>query len=139
KKEIIVTAGGKNVSPAALEDRIRAHRLISQCMVVGDKQPFVAALITLDAEALPAWNAAHGKPAGSCAGDLADDDDLRAEVQRAVDNANKTVSKAEMIRKFRILPVDFTEEGGQLTPSLKVKRAVVAKEFAAEIEQLYGS
>jgi long-chain acyl-CoA synthetase len=138
KKEIIVTAGGKNVSPTTLEDRIRAHRLISQCMVVGDKQPFIAALVTLDAEALPAWNTAHGKSADSCAADLIDDRDLHAEVQRAVDDANKAVSKAETIRKFRILPVDFTEANGQLTPSLKVKRAVVAKEFAAEIEALYA-
>ena len=138
KKEIIVTAGGKNVSPAALEDRIRAHRLISQCMVVGDKQPFIAALITLDAEALPAWIAERGKPAGHSAADLVDDEDLCAEVQHAVDEANKAVSKAETIRKFRILPVDFTEDGGQLTPSLKVKRAVVAKEFAAEIDALYS-
>lgn len=139
KKEIIVTAGGKNVSPAVLEDRIRAHRLISQCMVVGDHQPFVAALITIDAEVLPAWRAEHSKPAGNTAADLIEDEDLRAEVQRAVDDANKTVSKAETIRKFRILPVDFTERDGQLTPSLKVKRAVVAKEFAAEIEALYTS
>ncbi|MGH3774414.1 MAG: AMP-dependent synthetase/ligase [Pseudonocardiaceae bacterium] len=138
KKELIVTAAGKNVSPAAMEDRIRAHRLISQCMVVGDKQPFVAALITLDAEALPAWGAEHGKPAGVSATDLIDDADLRAEVQRAVDDANKTVSKAEAIRKFRILPVDFTEDGGQLTPTLKLKRAVVAKDFAADIDALYS-
>lgn len=138
KKEIIVTAAGKNVCPAALEDRIRAHRLISQCMVVGDNHPFIAALITLDAEALPTWSAEHGKPAGNAA-DLIDDADLRAEVQRAVDDANKTVSKAETIRKFRILPVDFTEGDGQLTPTLKLKRAVVAKEFAADIEALYAS
>ncbi|MGH3883107.1 MAG: AMP-dependent synthetase/ligase [Pseudonocardiaceae bacterium] len=138
KKELIVTAAGKNVSPAALEDRIRAHRLISQCMVVGDKQPFVAALITLDAEALPAWGAEHGKSAGVSATDLIDDEDLRAEVQGAVDAANKTVSKAETIRKFRILPVDFTEDGGQLTPTLKLKRAVVAKDFAADIDTLYS-
>ncbi|MBV9162026.1 MAG: long-chain fatty acid--CoA ligase [Pseudonocardiales bacterium] len=137
KKEIIVTAAGKNVTPAALEDRIRAHRLISQCMVVGDNQPFIAALITLDAEALPTWSAEHGKPAGNAA-DLIEDEDLRAEVQRAVDDANKTVSKAETIRKFRILPVDLTEGGGQLTPTLKLKRAVVAKEFAADIEALYA-
>ena len=138
KKEIIVTAAGKNVSPAALEDRIRAHRLISQCMVVGDKQPFIAALITLDAEALPAWCTDHGKPAGTSAADLAEDESLRAEVQDAVDDANTTVSRAETIRKFHILPVDFTEAGGQLTPSLKLKRAVVAKEFAAEIDSLYS-
>jgi long-chain acyl-CoA synthetase len=138
KKEIIVTAAGKNVSPAVLEDRIRAHRLISQCMVVGDKQPFIAALITLDAEVLPAWCADHGKPAGISVADLIDDESLRAEVQDAVDDANKTVSRAETIRKFHILPVDFTEAGGQLTPSLKLKRAVVAKEFAAEIDSLYS-
>jgi long-chain acyl-CoA synthetase len=138
KKEIIVTATGKNVSPAALEDRIRAHRLISQCMLLGDKQRFIAALITLDAESLPAWRDEHSKSAGSSVTDLIDDPDLRAEVQRAIDDANKTVSRAEAIRKFRILPGDFTEAGGQLTPSLKVKRAVVAKEFAAEIEALYA-
>jgi long-chain acyl-CoA synthetase len=139
KKDIIVTAGGKNVCPAVLEDRIRAHRLVSQCMVVGDQQPFVAALITIDTEVLPAWRAEHNKPAGDSVTDLIDDADLRAEVQRAVDEANRTVSKAEAVRKFRILPVDFTEQGGQLTPSLKIKRAVVAKEFAAEIEALYAS
>ncbi|HEX2262328.1 MAG TPA: long-chain fatty acid--CoA ligase, partial [Pseudonocardiaceae bacterium] len=133
-----VTAAGKNVSPTALEDRLRAHRLISQCMVVGDKQPFIAALITLDAEALPAWCAEQGKPADISTGDLIDDESLRAEVQRAVDDANKTVSRAETIRKFRILPIDFTEAGGQLTPSLKIKRAVIAKEFAAEIDSLYS-
>jgi long-chain acyl-CoA synthetase len=138
KKEIIVTAAGKNVSPAALEDRIRAHRLISQCMLLGDKQRFIAALITLDAESLPAWRDEHSKSAGSSVTDLIDDPDLRAEVQRAIDDANKTVSRAEAIRKFRILPGDFTEAGGQLTPSLKIKRAVVAKEFAAEIEALYA-
>jgi long-chain acyl-CoA synthetase len=139
KKEIIVTAGGKNVSPAGLEDRLRAHRLVSQCMVVGDQQPFVAALITIDAEVLPTWRAEHHKQAGDSVADLVDDPDLRAEVQHAVDQANKTVSRAEAIRKFRILPIDFTEQGGQLTPSLKIRRAVVAKEFAAEIEALYAS
>lgn len=139
KKEIIVTAGGKNVCPATLEDRIRAHRLVSQCMVVGDAQPFIAALITIDAEALPTWRAEHSKPPGNSAADLVDDEDLRAEVQRAVDDANQAVSKAEAIRKFRILPVDFTEDNGKLTPSLKIKRSLVIKEFAAEIEALYAS
>ena len=137
KKEIIVTAAGKNVAPAVLEDRLRAHRLISQCMVVGDKQPFIAALVTLDADALPAWIAEHGKPEGSTATDLADDPDLLAAVQNAVDEANKAVSRAEAIRKFRVLPVDFTENDGQLTPTFKLKRAVVAKDFAAEIDALY--
>ncbi|MGH3906353.1 MAG: AMP-dependent synthetase/ligase [Pseudonocardiaceae bacterium] len=138
KKEIIVTASGKNVAPAVLEDRIRAHRLISQCMVVGDKQPYIAALLTLDAEALPAWAAEHGKPGGSTAADMTEDGDLLAEVQAVVDEANTHVSKAETIRKFRILPVDFTEHGGQLTPTLKLKRTVVAKDFATEIDALYS-
>ncbi|MGH3796355.1 MAG: AMP-dependent synthetase/ligase [Pseudonocardiaceae bacterium] len=137
KKELIVTASGKNVAPAVLEDRIRAHRLISQCMVVGDRQPFIAALVTLDAEAIPAWSAEHGKPANITAADLTEDKDLLADVQRAVDEANKAVSKAEAIRKFRVLPVDFTEDGGQLTPTLKLKRTVVAKDFAADIDALY--
>ncbi|GAA2148212.1 AMP-dependent synthetase/ligase [Nocardioides koreensis] len=136
KKEILVTAGGKNVAPAVLEDRLRAHLLVDQCMVVGDGQPFIAALITLDPEAVPAWAEAHHKT-GSVA-DLVDDPDLRAEVQTAVDEANKAVSKAESIRKFTILPDDWTEEGGQLTPSLKLKRNVVMREFRDEVAELYG-
>jgi long-chain acyl-CoA synthetase len=138
KKELIVTAGGKNVAPAVLEDRLRAHPLISQCMVVGDKRPFIGVLITLDEEALPAWNRAHGKPENATAADLADDPDLRADLQKAVDEANKAVSHAESIRKFVILPVDFTEENGALTPSLKVKRNVVLDRFGADVENLYA-
>ncbi|HEX6934770.1 MAG TPA: long-chain fatty acid--CoA ligase [Streptosporangiaceae bacterium] len=138
KKELIVTAGGKNVAPAVLEDRLRAHPLISQCMVVGDNQPFVACLITLDIEALDFWKQQHGKPADATAADLTDDPDLIAELQAAVDEANKAVSRAESIRKFRILGTDFTEATGHLTPSLKVKRSVVAKDFAREIEILYA-
>jgi long-chain acyl-CoA synthetase len=137
KKEIIVTAGGKNVAPAVLEDRIRAHPLVSQCMVVGDQQPFIGALVTIDQEAFPAWRAEHGKPEDASMADLAEDADLRAEVQGAVDEANKAVSAAEAIRKFRILPVDFTENSGELTPTLKLKRAVVAKSFSDEIEAIY--
>jgi long-chain acyl-CoA synthetase len=137
KKELIVTAGGKNVAPAVLEDRIRAHPLISQCMVIGDAKPFIAALVTLDDEALPAWLAQHGRPAGTTAAQLRDDPDLRAELQKAVDDANRAVSKAESIRVFRILPGDFTEANGMLTPSLKVKRAVVAKEYVNEIAAIY--
>ncbi|HEX5190659.1 MAG TPA: long-chain fatty acid--CoA ligase [Streptosporangiaceae bacterium] len=137
KKELIVTAGGKNVAPAVLEDRLRAHPLVSQCMVVGDNQPFVACLITLDTEALDFWKQQHGKPADATATDLAEDPDLVAELQAAVDDANKAVSRAESIRKFRILGSDFTEASGHLTPSLKVKRSVVAKDFAHEIEVLY--
>ncbi len=138
KKELIVTAGGKNVAPAVLEDRLRAHPLISQTMVVGDNRPFIACLITLDPEALDHWKSAHGKPASATAAELATDPDLLAELQEAVDDANKAVSRAESIRKFTVLPSDFTEAGGHLTPSLKVKRAVVAKDYAAEIEALYA-
>ena len=137
KKELIVTAGGKNVAPAVLEDRLRAHPLVSQCMVVGDNQPFVACLITLDTEALDFWKQQHGKPADATAADLAEDPDLIAELQTAVDDANKAVSRAESIRKFRILSTDFTEASGHLTPSLKVKRSIVAKDYAREIEVLY--
>ncbi|MFC5728389.1 MULTISPECIES: AMP-dependent synthetase/ligase [Nocardioides] len=135
KKEILVTAGGKNVAPAVLEDRVRAHPLVSQCLVVGDGQPFIGALVTIDEEALPAWAEQHGK-SGSVA-DLADDDDLRAEIQLVIDDANKTVSKAESIRKFTILPADWTEEAGQVTPSLKLKRNVVLRECRDEIAAIY--
>jgi long-chain acyl-CoA synthetase len=139
KKELIVTAGGKNVAPAVLEDRLRAHPLISQCMVVGDNRPFIACLITLDPEALDHWKRQHRKPADATAADLANDPDLLAEIQAAVDDANKAVSRAESIRKFTILPVDFTTENDYVTPSLKVKRALVARDFAAEIEELYAT
>jgi long-chain acyl-CoA synthetase len=138
KKELIVTAGGKNVAPAVLEDRLRAHPLISQCMVVGDNRPFIACLITLDPEALEHWNRQHGKPADATAADLSSDPDLIAEIQAAVDDANLAVSRAESIRKFKILPVDFTTDNDYITPSLKVKRALVARDFASEIEALYA-
>jgi long-chain acyl-CoA synthetase len=119
-----------------LEDRLRAHPLISHCMVVGDNQPFIAALITIDPEAFPAWREQHGK-SGEIA-DLVDDPDLRADVQSAVDDANKAVSHAETIKKFRILPTEFTEAGGELTPKMNIKRNVVAKEYAHEIDALYA-
>ena len=138
KKELIVTAGGKNVAPAVLEDRLRAHPLISQCMVVGDNRPFIGCLITLDPEALGFWKNQHGKPAGATAADLAGDPELNSELQAAVDDANKAVSRAESIRKFRILSADFTEDSGHLTPSLKVKRSVVAQDYEQEIEALYS-
>ena len=137
KKEIIVTAGGKNVAPAILEDQLRAHPLISQAMAVGDAKPFVAALITIDPEAFTGWKERNGKDAGASVGDLATDPDLVAEIDLAVKAANQAVSKAEAIRKFRILPVDFTEDTGELTPTLKVKRKVVAQKFATDIEALY--
>ncbi len=135
KKEILVTAGGKNVAPAVLEDRLRAHPLVDQCLVVGDGQPFIGALVTIDRETYPAWAQQHGKPADIA--DVVDDVDLVAAVQDAVDEANKAVSKAEAIRKFTILPGEWTEEGGQLTPSLKLKRNVVVRESRKEIEALY--
>ncbi|MGI8665953.1 MAG: AMP-dependent synthetase/ligase [Jatrophihabitans sp.] len=137
KKELIVTAGGKNVAPAVLEDRVRAHWLISQCLVVGDQQPFIAALITIDPEALPGWASKAGKSDAEMA-ELVDDPELRAEVQRAIDDANKAVSKAEAIKKFTILPADWTEATGQLTPSLKLKRNVVLAECADDIRALYS-
>ncbi|GAA2234242.1 AMP-dependent synthetase/ligase [Streptomyces amakusaensis] len=137
KKEILVTAGGKNVAPAVIEDRIRAHALVAECMVVGDGRPFVGALITLDEEFLGRWAAGRGKPAGATAATLRDDPELLAEVQRAVDDGNAAVSKAESVRKFRVLASSFTEEAGHITPSLKLKRNVVAKDFADEIEAIY--
>ena len=136
KKEIIVTAGGKNVAPAVLEDRLRAHPLVSQCLVVGDNQPFIAALVTIDQDALKGWVTIHKKDGASMA-DLANDPDLIAVIQTAVDEANKAVSKAESIRKFTILTTDFTIAGGHLTQKLSIKRHVVAKEFAKEIDQLF--
>lgn len=137
KKEILVTAGGKNVAPAVIEDRIRGHALVAECMVVGDGRPFVGALVTIDEEFLGRWAAEHGKPAGATAASLRDDAQLQAEIQRAVDDGNAAVSKAESVRKFRILPAQFTEEAGHITPSLKLKRNVVAKDFADEIEAIY--
>ena len=136
KKEILVTAGGKNVAPAVLEDRLRAHALVSQCMVVGDGRPFIAALVTLDAEAVAAWATSRGKSTSPA--DLVDDPDLRAEIDAAVEEANKAVSKAESIRKYTVLPDDWTEEAGQLTPSLKLKRDVVMREHREDVADLYG-
>jgi long-chain acyl-CoA synthetase len=136
KKELIVTAGGKNVAPIVLEDRINAHPLISQSMVVGDGKPFIAAVVTIDPEAFGRWLTEKGK-VGSVA-DMVEDPDLVAEIQKAIDNANGAVSKAEAIKKFKILPTDFAIESGELTPTLKVKRAVVSERFADAIAGLYG-
>ena len=135
KKELIVTAGGKNVAPAVLEDRLRASPLISQCVVVGDGRPYIACLITLDEEGLEFWRKQHGLAADA---DVTDNPELTADIQAAVDEANKAVSRAESIRRFRVLPSDFTEENGYLTPSLKVRRNLVIKDFAADIETLYN-
>ncbi|MDQ0930219.1 AMP-dependent synthetase/ligase [Streptomyces turgidiscabies] len=137
KKEILITAGGKSVAPAPLENWLRAHPLISQAVVLGDGRPYVAALITLDAPGLTHWRQMQGKhpvPAEL----LVDDVDLRAVIQRAVEEANKLVSRPESIRRFTILPVDFTEEAGHLTPSMKLRRFEIMRDFAAEVEGLYG-
>jgi long-chain acyl-CoA synthetase len=136
KKEILVTAGGKNVSPAVIEDGIRGHALVAECMVVGDGRPFVSALITLDEEFLPRWAEENDK-SGRTPAELREDSDLLAAVQEAVDHGNTAVSRAESVRKFRILDHQFSEESGHLTPSMKLKRHVVAEEFADEIEALY--
>jgi len=137
KKEIIVTAGGKNVAPAVLEDRLRGHPLISQVVVVGDAQPFIAALVTLDPEGVPGWLAAHNKPALSMA-EAAVDADVLASIDKAVERANKAVSRAESIRKYRILDTDLTIANGYLTPKLSVKRSLVLKDFSAEVDALYA-
>jgi long-chain acyl-CoA synthetase len=138
KKEMLITAGGKSVAPAPLENWLRAHPLISQVMVVGDARPYVAALITLDMDGVSHWRRMHGKhpvPVGL----LVDDEELRAVLQRAVDEANKLVSRPESIRRFTVVPQDFTEEAGYLTPSLKLKRDAITRDFADWIDQLYVS
>lgn len=136
KKEIIMTTGGKNVAPAPLEDWLRAHPLVGQCMVVGDNRPFITALITLEPEGLLHWRQMRKKRDVPIR-ELVADEELRGALQRAVDEANRLVSRAESIRKFVVLPVDFTEEGGHLTPSLKLKRDAILRDFEAEIEALY--
>ncbi|WP_131737668.1 AMP-dependent synthetase/ligase [Actinomadura roseirufa] len=139
KKEILVTAAGKNVAPAPLEDRIRAHPLISQCLVVGDGRKFIGALITLDEEALGPWKTRHGRPAAMTVDELRRDPGLLAEIEAAVADANRSVSHAEAVKRHTVLGVDFTEAAGHMTPSLKVKRTVVMKDFAGEIDALYAS
>jgi long-chain acyl-CoA synthetase len=136
-REILVTAGGKNVSPGVLEDRLRSHALVSQCMVVGDGRPFVAALVTLDEEMLPSWAANHGLEGISVA-DARTDQTVLAEVQSAVDQANRAVSRAEGIRRFEILDGDFTEADGHLTPSMKLKRSAVMESYGDAVEALYA-
>ena len=136
KKDLIVTAGGKNVAPAVLEDKLTGHPLISQVVVVGDKRPFVGALITLDAQMLPGWLASHGLASMTVA-EAAKDPHVLASLQRGIDRTNKQVSRAESIRKFGILSGEFTQENGLLTPSLKVKRAAVLSRYADQLEELY--
>ena len=137
KKEIIVTAGGKNVAPAALEDPIRANPIVSQVVVVGDAKPFIAALVTLDPEMLPSWLSNNGLPSDMTLADAARNDAVRAEVQRAIDTANDRVSRAESIRKFTILPTEWTEASGHLTPKLSIKRNVILNDFAPQIAEIY--
>jgi len=137
KKELIVTAGGKNVAPTFLEDRLRSHPLVSQVVVVGDQRPYVAALLTLDTEMMPKWLETHGLPPMTVE-EAKNNPVVLARLQRAVDRANSAVSRAESIRKFEILDNDFTEANGYLTPSMKIKRPVILKDFAADIDDLYG-
>ncbi|MBP1159944.1 long-chain acyl-CoA synthetase [Rhodococcus sp. PvR044] len=137
KKEIIVTAGGKNVAPAVLEDALRAHALISQCLVVGDAKPFIGALITIDPEALPGWLERNGIAADIAISEIVKHPDLVAEIDAAVAEGNKKVSNPEQIKKYRILDVDFTVETGELTPTLKLKRNIIHQEFATAIEAIY--
>ncbi len=136
KKDIIITSGGKNVTPAPLEDWLRAHPLVSQCMVVGDNRSYITALLTLDPDGLHHWRQMVKKQDVPLR-ELVHDEELRTSLQKAVDEANRLVSRAESIRKFTVLPVDFTEERGHLTPSLKLKREAIARDFASEIEELY--
>lgn len=137
KKELIVTAGGKNVAPASLEDPIRANPIIGQVIVVGDQKPFISALITLDEEMLPVWLNNNGLDASMSVADAAKDPKVLAEVQKAVDAANSTVSRAESIRKFQILDAELTEASGHLTPKLSIKRNLIVKDFAVAIEGMY--
>ncbi|RLL68343.1 AMP-dependent synthetase/ligase [Streptomyces sp. Z26] len=137
KKDLIITSGGKNIAPAPLEDRLRAHPLVQQCLVVGDDRPYAAALVTLEPDGIAHWRRTHGKEALSAA-ELTADEDLLRELQGAVDDTNQLVSRAESIRRFAVLPTDFTEEGGHLTPSMKLRRAAIVRDFAAEIDELYG-
>ncbi|MGW2616432.1 AMP-dependent synthetase/ligase [Streptomyces sp. NPDC001500] len=137
KKDILVTSGGKNVSPAVLEDRLRSRAPVGQCLVVGDARPFVAALVTVDPDALAHWLTVRGLPADTPLAELTDDPRLRADVQKAVDYANEAVSRAESIRAFALVDGEFSEANGLLTPSLKVKRHAVTERYAREIENLY--
>ncbi|WP_285723999.1 AMP-dependent synthetase/ligase [Psychromicrobium xiongbiense] len=139
KKEILVTAGGKNVAPAQLEDQIRSSALVSQCMVIGDGKPFIAALITLDEEALPQWAAHHGLPRDMTVLEASRHPVIRDAVQKVVDHANESVSHAEAIKSFRIVASDFTEATGHLTPSLKIKRAQILRDFTDVVEEIYSA
>lgn len=137
KKDLLVTAGGKNVSPGPMEDRMRAHPLISQAVVIGDGQRFISVLVTLDEEALGRWKAEHSLPANATISELGSNAVLRAEIQDAVNAANEMVSHTEAIKRFHILPRDLTEEGGELTPTMKVKRNVVLERYSRIVDEIY--
>ena len=137
KKDLIVTAGGKNVSPGPMEDRMRSHPLVSQAVVIGDGRPFISVLVTLDEEAVGKWKAEHNVPEQTTVRELAANAVLRAEIQDAVNAANELVSHAEAIKKFHILPRDLSEEEGEMTPTMKVKRNIVVDKFAREVEDMY--
>ena len=139
KKDIIVTAAGKHVVPGALEERVRSHALVDQCVVVGDRRPFVAALVTIDQQEWPNWLAAHQRDSTTSVAQLRDDPALRADIQTAVDEANRQVSHPEAIKQFRILPANLTEANAELTPTLKVKRESVQEKYHADIAAMYGS
>lgn len=136
KKELLITAGGKSVAPAPLENWLRSHPLISQCIVLGDRRPYVSALFTLDPDGVTHWRRMNGKhPVPPEL--LVDDEEVRAVLQRAVDEANRLVSRPESIRRFAVLPRDFTEWEGHLTPSMKLRREVIMRDFAGAVEGLY--
>jgi long-chain acyl-CoA synthetase len=138
KKELIVTANGKNVAPAVLEDRVRAHWLVDQCLVVGDQMPYIAALLTIDIDSWPIWVERAGLPSGAPVAEHIGNPRLLAELQEAIDNANLAVSHAEAIKKFQVLPRTWTEAGGQVTASLKLRRSLVLKEHETDIQSLYS-
>jgi long-chain acyl-CoA synthetase len=137
KKELIITAGGENVSPSNLENLLKAHPLIAQACVVGDRKPYPAALVVLDAEVAPGWAAKHGVPFERL-DQFAADERVRAEIERAVAGVNQHVARAEQIKRFTILPTEWTIESEELTPTLKVKRRVIHEKYASQIESLYA-
>ena len=139
KKELIVTAGGKNVAPTALEDPLRANPLVGQAIVIGDQRPFVSALVSLDPEMLPIWLGNNGLDKGLTLAQAAKEPKVLAEIQVAVDRVNKNFSRAESIRKFTVIGQELTEESGHLTPSLKIKREVVLRDFGPAVEEIYQS
>ena len=136
KKDIIITAGGKNITPANLEAEIKQHPLVSQCVVIGDRRPYLVALITLDPEEAAKYASEHGLPDDVTA--LAGNAEVRASVQAHIDEINRKFARVEQVKKFEILPHDLSQQGGELTPTMKVKRNVVADKYAAEVESLYA-